>query len=103
MEWASPWDNSNSATSKKTNENMENTKKRTPTMNLPTNSYKESMSVPSSNKPSNEYTNVKPYLETNPNVEKIDQENLENPITMGSMESTKIINEQRNSKINKLI
>ena len=121
MEWASPWDNSNTANLKQNNEKRMPTMNRNvisssstnryddpqnnmqPPLNMPSTSYREPMSIPSNNKTSNEYVNVKPYLETNPNIEKINQENNDSPIMINSIQSNQIVNEQRNSKINKLI
>ncbi len=107
MEWASPWDNSTNL--KRNNEKRASSMNRNinnhsePSLNIPSTSYIEPMSVPSTNKTNNEFNNVKPYLETNPNIEKINEENTEPPLTLNSIEATQIVNEQRNNKINKLI
>lgn len=113
MEWASPWDNSNTASFKQNNEKRIPTMNRNlnqpeetlkpPHLNMSSASYRESMSIPSNNKTNNEYVNVKPYLETNTNIENINNENNESTIMIDSIQSNQIVNEQRNNKINKLI
>lgn len=95
LEWASPWENSpspSSSSSKSSSQNSNHTngnRKRPSTMRK---SYNSS-----------QFSTAASYQETNPDVERIDEELEEEKIIPNSIKSSQIINEQRNNNINKIL
>ena len=122
LEWASPWDSSNSSNNRKQNESNDNSKKRTSTMG---NSMRKINVNDTNNIDSSRYSNVNPHLETsairsdksynegfrrseadeNSQFQELANENgnNDNQIMTDSMKIDKIVNEQRQNNINKLL
>ena len=101
LEWASPWDNSNSSNNKNQNDSNDNSKKRTSTM---VHSMKKINESSTNDIDSSRYSNVKPHLETFAlRSQKTYNDNDENKIMVDSMKVDEIVNDQRKNNINKLI